>query len=111
MLVSDILLVGYRVLETSAGETGIDGGLYGGIVSAGLNRYRTGVEAVRRYEYAPSLITGWQPGKVEGIDISIEYQIPLVLATVIAPSSLNLKKLARISGFYVGAEFIFISYQ
>jgi hypothetical protein len=107
-----ITSVGYRVLgNVSKAETGIDGGLYGGIeYSAGLGiDIAPGLRLSGVYEYAPSLITlvgEEDQGKVEGIDISIEYQIPLVLAKAGYRSQffeLEEAQGHRISGFYVGA--------
>lgn len=107
-----ITSVGYRVLgNISKIDSAIDSGLYGGIsYSAGLGiDLAPGLKLSGTYEYGPNvktLLGEEDQGSIQGIDVNIEYQIPLVLAKAGYRSQvldLDVAKGYRISGFYVGA--------
>ncbi|HOB09476.1 MAG TPA: hypothetical protein PKJ49_08435 [Limnochordia bacterium] len=109
-----ITSVGYDVMGSISkqGDTADDvvGGLYGGITyGAGLGvEIAPGLKLAGIYEYTPavkSLFGSEDSGKIQAVDVSIEYQIPIVLARAgYRFQSLDLDHASghRLSGFYVG---------
>jgi len=112
--VSLITSVGYDVLGHigKQGETveDITSGLYGGITyGGGLGiEIVPGLKLAGVYEYTPtvkSLVGSEDSGSIQAVDVSIEYQIPVVLAKAgYRYQSLKLDNGGghRLSGFYAG---------
>ncbi|MDI9419096.1 MAG: hypothetical protein QM399_02860 [Bacillota bacterium] len=112
---SVITVVGYDAVG-NIGKFGdsaedVSSGLYGGITyGAGLGvEIAPGLRLAGFYEHAPAvknLMGEEDTGSIQGFDISIEYQIPVVVARAGYRSRvLKLENASghRLSGFYVGA--------